>query len=174
MTRIFIVLLFGALCAVAGAQEIEPSVSGRVVRAGDGMPIEGASVRLERAEVASSNGEYPTAITDAHGEYRFGRDIEAGTDVIRASAAGFVSRTFSSDGSLEGKFQRVDGSKPLRGIDFRLEREAVIRGELVDAEGKAAGGEIAVAAVRKEKQEDGSERLLPVSWVKTDAKGSLS
>lgn len=161
------------LCVVAEAQEVEPSVSGRVVRADSGLPIEGASVRLERAGVASSNGEYPTAITDTHGEYRFGRDVEAGVHIVSASAAGFVSQTYSSDGTLEGKFQRVDGAKPLRGVDFRLEREAVIRGELVDAEGKPAGAEIEVAAVRKENREDGSERLLPVNWVKTDAKGKF-
>ncbi len=172
--RILLALVVGVVSVGAGAQEVGPTVSGRVVRADNGAPIEGASVWLERGAIASSDGRYPTAITDKNGGYRFGTEITAGTYNVIAFANGYVTETYSSGGTLEGKFQHLDASHPLRGIDFRLEREAVIRGELVDAEGKPGGAEIAVAAVRKEKREDGSERLLPVSWVKTDSNGKFA
>lgn len=68
--RLFVLLSLVAVCVVADAQVPEPQVAGRVVRSDNGQPIEGATVELERAWIASSNGQYPTAISNKNREYR--------------------------------------------------------------------------------------------------------
>ena len=115
-----------AICVVAEAQVREPQIAGRVVRADNGLPIQGAAIELRPAWAVSSNGQFQTAITDSSGEYRFVGSVNNNTYEIEASADGFVSHTYSRDGTLDGVFQRVDGSTRLRGIDFQLRREAVI------------------------------------------------
>jgi len=121
--------------------------------------------------MAVSDGRLQTAISDSQGEYRFLERVNAGAYVIKASAEGFVSQEYSRDATLEGEFHRVDASTRLRGIDFQLKREAVIRGVLTDGEGKPAGAGISVAAVRKEKRENGSDWLRAATWAKTDTSG---
>ena len=171
LPRASVLLSLLAICVVAEAQVREPQIAGRVVRADNGLPIQGAAIELRPAWAVSSNGQFQTAITDSSGEYRFVGSVNDTTYEIEASADGFVSHTYSRDGTLDGVFQRVDGSIRLRGIDFQLRREAVIRGVLTDAEGKPAGPGISVSAVRKEKRENRSDQLHAVTWVKTDASG---
>ena len=171
LPRVSVALSLIAVCVVADAQAPQPQVAGRVVRSDDGRPIEGATVELDRAWAPSSNGQYPTAITNKNGEYQFVESVKADAYRIRASAEGFVWQTYSRDGTVEGQLQRIDVTTQLRGIDFRLKREAVIRGLLTDAEGKPLEAGISVAAVRKEQREKAAVRLLAVNWVKTDASG---
>jgi hypothetical protein len=170
LPRASVLLSLVALCLVADAQAPEPQIAGRVVRADDGLPIEGAAIEL-LPPFAPGNGELQTVIADSHGEYRFLRGVTDGTYEIVASAEGFVSQTYSGDATLEGEFQRVGVSTRLRGVDFQLQREADIRGIVTDADGQPAGPGISVAAVRKEKRENGSDRLRPATWAKTDASG---
>jgi Carboxypeptidase regulatory-like domain len=174
-----LLLIVGAVCvAIAGAQEIAqepaPQITGRVVRADNGQAIEGASVRFVRANVVSSNGQFPTAVTDKNGEYRFHPDAEERVYLISASADGFVTEEYSSDGTLEGHFQHVDASTRKSGIDFHLKREAVIRGQLFGVDGKPAGAGISVAAARTQKLPSGTERLIAIGWIKTDADGRFA
>ena len=151
--RIVVLLSLVAVCVVADAQTREPQVAGRVVRSENGTPIEGATVELERVWAISSNLQYPTAITNKNGEYRFVESVMPDAYRIRASAEGFVWQTYSRDGTVEGQLQRVDGTTHLHGIDFQLKREAAIRGILTDAEGKSAGIGVSVTAVRKNVKE---------------------
>lgn len=57
-------------------------------------------------------------------------------------------------------------STRIKGVDFRLEAEAVIQGSVVDPERKPV--KASVAAVRKETREDSSQGLLTVSTIRTD------
>jgi hypothetical protein len=171
LPRVGVLLSLVAVCVVGDAQAREPQVAGRVIRSDNGMPIEGATVELEQAWALSSNGQYPNAITDKNGEYQFVQIVKADAYRIRASAEGFVGQTYSRDGTAEGQLQRIDATTQLRGIDFRLNREAIIRGVLADAEGKSVGVGISVTAVRKEEREKGTVRLRVANSAKTDAGG---
>jgi hypothetical protein len=174
--RASLVLLFVSTCLSANsqaqAQAPEPQISGRVVRADNGLPIEGATIELEQSGAFQHNAQLPLALTDSRGEFRFVQPVKDGTYFIQVSAEGFVSETYSRDGTLEGKFQRVDASTHLREIDFRLKREAVIRGVVTELDQKPVAG-ISVTAVHRVKSEDGSERLLPDGGGKTDANGQF-
>lgn len=154
-------------------QDTEPWITGRVVRADDGLPIEGAKVEFRYSWAFSSNGEFPTAISDTHGDYRSSESLKAGPYEIVASAEGFVPKRFSRDGTLEGSSQELDASTRIQGINFQLQREAVIRGTLIDLEGKAVGAGIWVALFRKVKDEDSAVRLRTVSTMMTDAAGQF-
>ena len=96
------------------------------------LPIEGAEVELVRVWAVSSNGQYPTAITDKNGEYQFVESVKPDAYLIRASAEGFLWETYTRDGRVEGQLQQIDLATQLHGIDFRLKREAIIRGVLTD------------------------------------------
>ena len=69
------------------------------------MPIEGAEVELDSAWALSSNGQYPTAVTNKNGEYEFVEKVKADTYRIRASAEGFAWETYSRDGTVTGRFR---------------------------------------------------------------------
>lgn len=170
LPRVCVLLLLVTVCIVGNAQTREPQVAGRVTRSDDGMPIEGAEVQLEQAWVLSSNGQYPTAITNKNGEYRFPEGVMPAAYRIRASAEGFVWQTYSRDGTAEGQLQQIGETTHLHGIDFRLKREAVIRGILTGT-GESVGAGVSVAAVRKEEGEQGKVRRRVVNTVKTDDSG---
>jgi 5-hydroxyisourate hydrolase-like protein (transthyretin family) len=151
------------------ASEPASQITGRVVRADTGAPVEGAAIRL-MPPIMPGSGQFQTAITDSNGNYSF-LIVRDGTYEIGVSASGFVPAEFNRAGSLEGAFQRLDSSTHLRGIDFRLVPEATIRGTVAETDGKPAGAGVSVAAVRVEKREDGSERRLPVAQAQTDVGG---
>lgn len=169
--RLFVLSCWIAVYVVSDAQAPEPQVAGRVVRSDNGQPIERATVELERAHMLSSNGQYPTEITNKNGEYRFVASVTPAAYRIRASAEGFVWQTYSRDGTVEGELQQIGETTHLHGIDFRLKREAVIRGILTGTSGESVGVGVFVAAVRKEEREQGKIRLRVVNTVKTDASG---
>ena len=169
LPRVCVLLLLVPACVSGNAQTREPQVAGRVIRSDNGMPVEGAEVELERAWALSSNGQYPTAITDKNGEYHFAA-MKADAYRIRASAEGFVWQTYSRDGTAEGQLLQIGETTHLRGIDFRLQHEAVIRGILTGT-GESVGVGVSVAAVRKEEGEQGKVRLRVANTVKTDAGG---
>ena len=171
LPRVCVLLLLVPACVSGTAKTREPQVAGRVIRSDNGMPIEGAEVALERAWAPSSNGQYPTAITDKNGEYRF-PEMTPAAYRIRASAEGFVWQTYSRDGTAEGQLQQLDESTHLHGIDFRLKREAVIRGILTGT-GESVGAGVSVTVVRKEEKEPGKVRRRAVNTVKTDESGQF-
>jgi hypothetical protein len=121
--------------------------------------------------MVSSNGQYPTEISNKNGEYRFVESVTPAAYRIRASAEGFVWQTYSRDGTGGGELLQIDETTHLHGIDFRLKREAVIRGILTGTTGESAGEGVSVTAVRKEEREPGKVRLRFVDTVKTDGNG---
>ncbi len=169
LPRVCALMLLVPVFVIGNVQTREPWVAGRVVRSDNGEPIEGATVELEQAWALSSNGQYPTAITDKNGEYYF-PEMKADAYRIRASAEGFVWQTYSRDGTAEGQLQQLGETTHLRGIDFRLEREAVIRGILTGA-GESVGAGVSVTVVRQEEKGPGKDRRRAVDTVKTDASG---
>jgi hypothetical protein len=62
---------------------------------------------------------------NSQGQCRFVQPVSNGIYFIAADADGYVRETYSRNGTLEDKFQRVDASTRLRGVDFRLRREAI-------------------------------------------------
>jgi hypothetical protein len=158
----FSVLLFAValVSSVQAQMPPEAQVAGRVVRADNSAPINGAILQLYPGDFIA--GRPRTAKTDNSGEYYF-QGLKPGNYMVMASADGFVSAEYRRDASLEGAMLKVDRSTQLRGIDLRLTAEAVIRGAVIDMEGRPVGPGVSVAAVRRETREDGSERLLPVS-----------
>jgi len=92
---------------------------------------------------------------------------------IRASAEGFVWQTYSRDGTAEGQLQQLGETTHLRGIDFRLKREAVIRGILM-ATGESVGPGVSVTVIRKEEKEPKKVRRQAVNTVKTDESGRFA
>lgn len=171
LLRVCALMLLVPVFVIGNVQTREPWVAGQVFRSDDGKPIEGATVELEQAWAPSSNGQYPTAITEKNGEYRFPKMTTAAYR-IRASAEGFVWQTYSRDGTAEGQLQQLDESTHLHRIDFRLKREAVIRGILTGT-GESVGAGVSVTVVRKEEKEPGKVRRRAVNTVKTDESGQF-
>jgi len=172
LPRVCALMLLVPVFVIGNVQPREPWVAGRVVRSDNGKPIEGATVELEQAWALSSNGQYPTAITDKNGEYYF-PEMKADAYRIRASAEGFVWQTYSRDGTAEGQLQQLGETTHLRGIDFRLKREAVIRGILM-ATGESVGPGVSVTVIRKEEKEPKKVRRQAVNTVKTDESGRFA
>jgi hypothetical protein len=168
-----LLLLLVPGCVIGNAQTREPQVAGRVVRSDNGQPVEGATIELERAQMFSSNGQYPTEISNKNGEYRFVESVTPAAYRIRASAEGFVSQTYSRDGIVEGELQQIAETTHLHGIDFRLKREAVIRGILTGTNGESVGAGVSVTVVRMEEKEQGKVRRRFVNTVKTGASGQF-
>jgi hypothetical protein len=159
--RSSVLLLVIALVPSVQAQvPPEVQITGRIARADKGTPIDGALVQL--FPWGDIGGNPRTAKTDNSGEYYF-QGLKPGNYMISASADGFVSAEYRRDASLEGAMLKVDTSTQLQGIDLRLTPEAVIRGVVIDMEGRPVGQGVSVAAVRRETGEDGSERLVPIS-----------
>jgi hypothetical protein len=156
---------------MAQTPQLEPQIAGRVLRSDNGLPIEGAAITLQPSGSPQHNSALQTAITDSQGQYRFVEPVSNGNYFVAADADGYVPETYSRDGTLEGKFQRIDASTRLRGIDFRLRREAIIRGIVTGSADDPLEAGISVTAVRREKQEDGSSRLRVEKGAKTDSSG---
>ena len=66
----------------------------------------------------------------------------------------------------------MDSSTNLKGIDFQLRPEAVIRGTVTDATGRPVAN-LSVSAVRQEKAAKVSEDLVRVAGSRTDARGQF-
>ena len=164
------VALCSLLLALQGqSQTSEPQISGRVVRRDNGAPIEGATIALMPSFIPG-NGRLQTAATNSNGEFQF-QTVQEGVFTIRATADGFVPEAYRPDSSVRSEFQSVTAGSILRNIDFRLSRESVISGVVTKLTGEPVEAGVEVAAVRRDKREDGTERLLPVAGSKTDAKG---
>jgi hypothetical protein len=149
----------------------DAQIAGRVVRADNGAPIKGAIVGL--SPWGGFAGNPRTVRTDDNGEYYF-QGLKSSSYTIGAGADGFVAAEYQRDESLASGMLKVDAATRLRGVDFRLIREAVIRGVVIDMEGRHIGPGVSVMAVRKEKREDGADRLSPVSEDYTDAAGHFA
>lgn len=160
-----------ALTLVLQAQEPGPEIEGRVAQAGSGSPIEGATITLMPPMLSINIQSLQTATTDSNGDFRFDHVMD-GTYEIDASADGFVWRTYKQDAGWDHVFQHLNSSTRLRGVDFQLVREAVIRGGVIDAAGKPVVNLI-VAAMRQKVPESRPNRPCDAEGVRTDATGQF-
>jgi hypothetical protein len=169
----FSVLLFVVALVSSVQSQVQPKaqIAGRVVRADNGAPIEGAILQIYPGGPIA--GRLQTAKTDSNGEYYF-QGLKPDSYEIVAEADGFVTEGYARDSSLLGGMLRVDVLTRLRGIDLRLTPEAVIRGAVIDMEGEPVGLGVFVTAVRRETRGDGLERLSPVADGSTDKAGHFA
>jgi len=99
-------------------------ISGRVVRADNGTPIQGATIALRPGRYHGTFHSKTTK-TDSNGEYQF-RGVQDDTYEIVASAEGFVTLAYRRDSSANNIFQRVTATTALRGINFDLVPEKTV------------------------------------------------
>ncbi len=131
--RLIGIMLLVSACSIL-AQESPPRLAGRVTQADSGAPIEGATVSLVPPMIMGQLN-FQTAKTQSNGDYRFDQ-VRNGAYSITVSADGFVSQDYNRDATPAGAFLRFDSSTSIQGIDFQLAHEAVIRGLVVDKDGK--------------------------------------
>ena len=151
------------------AQESPPKLAGRVTQAGNGAPIEGATITL-LPPLIPGHLNFQTAKTDSNGDYRFNQAWN-GNYYITASADGFVSQDYKRDATPESSFLRFDSSTNFQGIDFQLLHEAVIGGTVVDKSGKPVAN-LPVVAIGP--PENRREREHIAGFQKTDALGQFT
>src|SRR5580658_201295 len=92
--QVFILPFMVGLALTVQAQQPESQIAGRVVRADNGAPIEGANVFL--APSGDINEKWPTVRTDSNGEYSF-HDVADGNYIIAAVADGFLAGDYGLD-----------------------------------------------------------------------------
>jgi hypothetical protein len=170
LRRASVLSSLAALALALPAQATVPQIAGRVVRADNGMPIQGATITLLPPYTAGVFNPQ-SAKTDGNGEYKF-ESVKDDVYTIQASAEGFVTLTYNRDGTLEGGFQKVNASTTLLGVDFHLRTEAVIRGLVTDMQGSPVGPGVAVAAAARRKTFNGGiDHFSPVANSVTDGGG---
>jgi len=102
------------------------------------------------------NAYHEMAVTDGTGDYYF-KYAESRPYWVTASMDGFIKAYYQSN-LLSGGMgpQREDSLASRNGVNSRLVREAVIRGVVVNAEGRPMGAGVRVMAIM-----GGSQRLPP-------------
>ena len=121
-----------ALSVQAQAPVAPAQLTGRVVRADTGVPIDGAIVRLI-PPVTQDPLKIQMTKTDRSGAYSFLR-VKDGIYTIEASAEGFVHGVYRRYESQESVFQRFAPWTQLHGVDFHLSPEVAMRGLVMDGE----------------------------------------
>jgi hypothetical protein len=119
-------------------------IRGRVTEATDGSPLRDIELRLI-ARFEAPNAYLETTVTDSDGQYHFrfsGNDAYT----ITVSGEGFVKTLYESASTPSGISQQRDDATSLPRLEFSLVRAAVVRGMVVDANGKAIGPGIRVTA----------------------------
>jgi hypothetical protein len=167
LRQVSVVSSMFALAMAVQAQQPAPQITGRVVRADNGAPIQGAIIYLSSS--IGGSGEPPSAKTDSNGEYSI-TGVRGGDYLIGASAEGFLEGDNQPGARLADRIQRVDASTRLR-VDFWLQRPALLSGIVVNQDGKPRPG-LRVLLIRRERGADGSESYFPAgSPSMTDAEG---
>jgi protocatechuate 3,4-dioxygenase beta subunit len=158
-------------------KEPEPcTVSGRVVSAAEGTPIQSARVGLIQADVRERPAVYGTT-TDDQGHFEI-KKVPAGRYRFVASRAGFIGQEYGAKGLKGGAALSLSPGQTIDDAMFRLTRAAVVSGRVLDEAGEPMLG-VYVSALRKltaEEIEDSSRRskresLLQSSGTVTDDRG---
>lgn len=140
--------------AATGASKPDPLnavIRGRVVRADNGQPVEGARVS------ASNAGSVP-AVSDADGRFELTK-LRAGTYALTAYANGFPSVAFGSRRLGDaGRTITLAPGQILNGIDFALPKGAVLSGTILDERGEPLP--MAAVWVLRPRFIDGERRLM--------------
>jgi protocatechuate 3,4-dioxygenase beta subunit len=159
-----------------GKQPEPCTVSGRVVSAADGTPLQSARVGL----VQTNSQEHPAVyaiITDANGGFEL-KKVSPGRYRLVASHTGFISQEYEAKGLNGGAVLSLSAGQTVDDMMFRLTRAAVVSGRVADEAGEPMQGVI-VSALRKptaEEMEEHShrpqrERLIQTASAITDDRG---
>lgn len=176
-----VLVLSGALIAESSAQPARdtpaqaqrgvattPSgrITGRVVTADTGRPVQRARVRLSAAELPGGRG----ALTDAEGAFDF-TELPAGRYTVAVSKSGFVNISYGQRRPLQpGTPLQLSEGQRLQGLEMRLPRGSVIAGQVLDEVGDPLpGASVRVMAYR---YAQGSRQLVPVGSAITDDRGA--
>ena len=163
----------------AGQQQKEPepcAVSGRVVAASEGTPIQSARVGLIQADANQHPGVYGTT-TDDQGHFEI-KKVPAGRYRFVASRPGFISQEYKAVGLKGGAMLTLVPGQTVDDAMFRLVRAAVVSGRVLDEAGQPMLA-VYVSALRKltaEEREESTHRskkepLLQSSGTATDDRG---
>jgi hypothetical protein len=141
-----------AAVPIAAAPVGDPTsavIRGRVVRADNGQPIEGARV---------GSVENGFVVSDAEGRFEWTR-LHAGTYTLKASANGFPAIGFGSRGVGDsGRAITLGPGQVVDGIDFALPRGAVLSGVVFDERGEPLP--LATVWVLRQRFVNGEGRLV--------------
>jgi len=147
-------------------------ISGRVLSAETGQPIEHAEVMLDLPLGASHTWKHQ-AITDKDGHYAL-TWLPAGKFTVTAAADKFVAQTFhhrdETDPVLAVSVVLAD-AQTVGSIDFSLANAGSLHGTVVEQNGDPVGEGVSVAAVEAYTRDDGKSGLKPVIAAQTDATG---
>jgi hypothetical protein len=141
-------------------------ITGRVVTADTGRPVQRARVRLSAAELPGGRG----ALTDADGAFDF-TELPAGRYTLAVSKSGFVNISYGQRRPLQpGTPLQLNEGQRLQGLEMRLPRGSVIAGQVLDEVGDPLPG--ASVRVMAHRYTQGSRQLIPVGSAITDDRGA--
>lgn len=152
-----------SLPQLASAQQAESgqdklcTVSGQVVRADTGEPLRKARIALRNAD---DNGVDPyVAVTDAQGQFRITGIASARYD-LDVQHDGFVSESYGEEkpGGSSSLLALIAGQQ-VTDLFFRLQRDGVITGRVVDEDGDPAEG-VAIEAMATRRSRGGE--VIPI------------
>jgi protocatechuate 3,4-dioxygenase beta subunit len=138
------------LAATPAADPISAVIRGRVVRADNGQPIEGA--RVGNASAGSA-----IAISDADGRFELTK-LRAGTYTLAAYASGYPVVGFGSRGFGDSRPITVAPGQIVNGVDFAVPRGAVLAGVVLDEHGEPLP--LAAVWVLRQRFVNGERRLV--------------
>jgi hypothetical protein len=112
-------------------EEKKASIEGTIVDGVSGSPLKNVSVM---SLPATSGGSRASATTDEAGHYIL-KDLEAGKYMVYARHPRHVLQMYGSRGrSMAGTPLNLAAGQALKGIDFKLQPNAVISGKVLDEE----------------------------------------
>ena len=152
------------------------TVSGRVISAAEGTPIQSARVGLIEQDVRQHPTVYGTT-TDDQGRFEI-KKVPPGRYRFVASRTGFISQEYQAQGLKGGAVLTLSAGQTIDDAMFRLTRAAVVRGRVVDEAGEPMMG-VYISALRKptaEETEESSRRpkhehMMQSSGAATDDRG---
>lgn len=125
----------------AAQQEKPPEpciVSGRVVSAAEGTPIQSARVGLIQEDVRQHPAVYGTT-SDSEGHFEI-KKVPPGRYHFVASKAGFISQEYKAQGLKGGAVLALAAGQTIDDAMFRLIRAAVVSGRVLDEAGEPMMG----------------------------------
>jgi len=152
-------------------------VSGRVVTASDGTPLNSSRVVLT-VEHQRAESQVYAAVSGSDGRFTI-KDVPAGRYRFAASHTGYVEQEYQSSGGDTGAILALQPAQEVSDIVFRLTLASVIRGRVKD-EGGEPMSYIQVVALRKPRTEEledegefpsQSRELVPAGMAQTDDRG---
>ena len=158
--RLPVIALASVMCAVfVQAQAPTGRISGRVVAAHTGQP-------LQRAIVTLNGAKADRVIADAEGRYEF-TGLPAGSFTVRAGKTGYVTNYFGQPGAFQpGTPVALASGQRADGIDIRLPRGGVIAVRVTDGFGEPLAG--AQIQVQRFRYTASGERMLGDNFTSSD------